>query len=141
LTAVGRGFDLSTAFETALKIRELAGLVAEAFSPADLLHGPVAALGRSGWVWLIAGGDPPNRVVSMVLERVRALSIPTVVVGPRRPRDDLHAMYVPVRQPVPDWVGAVLALLPGQAAALRLAERCGGDIDHPPGLEKVTLTP
>ena len=45
-TVVSRGISYCTAFEIALKIRELSGLLVEAYSAADLLHGPVAAIGR-----------------------------------------------------------------------------------------------
>jgi fructoselysine-6-P-deglycase FrlB-like protein len=44
---IARGVNYGTAFEIALKIRELSGAQFEAFSSADLLHGPIAAL-RSG---------------------------------------------------------------------------------------------
>ena len=47
VTVVGRGLQFPTAYETALKLRELSGIPAEAFSPPDLLHGPIAALGAS----------------------------------------------------------------------------------------------
>ena len=47
-TVVSRGINYCTAFEIALKIRELSGLLVEAYSAADLLHGPVAAIG-AGW--------------------------------------------------------------------------------------------
>ena len=43
-TVVARGVNYGTAFEIALKIRELSGLVVEAYSPADLMHGPIAAI-------------------------------------------------------------------------------------------------
>src|SRR5580765_3261795 len=46
-TVVTRGVNYGTAYEIALKIRELSGAPFEAFSSADLLHGPIAAL-RSG---------------------------------------------------------------------------------------------
>src|SRR5579884_944894 len=45
-TVVARGVNYGTAFEIALKIRELSGLVVEAYSPADLMHGPIAAVRR-----------------------------------------------------------------------------------------------
>ena len=45
-TVVARGVNYGTAFEIALKIRELSGLVVEAYSPADLMHGPIAAIRR-----------------------------------------------------------------------------------------------
>ena len=41
---IGRGANYATAFEAALKIKELAGVAAEPASPADFLHGPVAML-------------------------------------------------------------------------------------------------
>ena len=44
-TVVARGVNYGTAFEIALKIRELSGLLFEAYSAADLMHGPVAAIG------------------------------------------------------------------------------------------------
>src|SRR5262249_46468965 len=43
-TVVTRGVNYGTAFEIALKIRELSGAPFEAFSSADLLHGPIAAV-------------------------------------------------------------------------------------------------
>ena len=49
-SVVARGVNYGAAFEIALKIRELSGAQFEAFSSADLLHGPIAALkaGSSG---------------------------------------------------------------------------------------------
>ena len=47
-SVVTRGVNYGTAFEIALKIRELSGAPFEAFSSADLLHGPIAALKRGG---------------------------------------------------------------------------------------------
>ena len=47
-TVVARGINYGTAFEVALKIRELSGLLFEAWSAADLMHGPVAAI-APGW--------------------------------------------------------------------------------------------
>src|SRR5262249_3380647 len=55
LTAVGRGLHFSTACETALKVRELSGLGAEAFSLPDLMHGPIAALSSSVALWFVSG--------------------------------------------------------------------------------------
>ena len=52
LTVVARGVNYGTGFEIALKIRELSGIVTEAYSPADLMHGPVAAIGEG---WPVAG--------------------------------------------------------------------------------------
>ena len=55
----------------------------------------------------------------------------------------LHAADVgalPLARTVPEWLSPLLAVIPGQAAALRLATVRGGDVDRPAGLTKVTLT-
>src|SRR5204862_6778384 len=59
-TVVARGVNYGTAFEIALKIRELSGLVVEAYSPADLMHGPIAAI-REGWPVVVVAPTGPAR--------------------------------------------------------------------------------
>ena len=59
-TVVARGVNYGTAHEVALKIRELSGLVVEAYSPADLLHGPIAAI-RPGWPVIVVAPTGPAR--------------------------------------------------------------------------------
>ena len=132
ITTMGRGLFLSTACETALKLRELSGIPAEAFSPPDFMHGPIAALHEPAATWLVAPGSE--------LEAVAARVAPDVVVS-----DDAAALSraripVALTPELPDWVAAILAVIPGQAAGLRLAELGGGDVDRPYGLSKVTLT-
>jgi glucosamine--fructose-6-phosphate aminotransferase (isomerizing) len=139
LTVVGRGMNFSTAHEVALKLRELSGTPAEAFSPPDLLHGPIAALGVATGLWLVSagGGRQLDPELSSVL---RAHAGTSVVVS------DEGALLAPadisVRVPpgLPDWVAPFVAVVPGQAAALRLAELRQVDVDAPHGLTKVTLT-
>lgn len=140
LTAVGRGLDFSTAHETALKIRELSGTVTEAFSPADLLHGPIAALGDRGALWLVDTHDRLDATTATVLEQARRRGARTVVVSRAAPAAGDEGLHVAIPAGVPHWVAAILAVLPGQVAAFHLASRRGVDIDHPHGLSKVTLT-
>jgi glutamine---fructose-6-phosphate transaminase (isomerizing) len=140
LTAVGRGLDFSTAHETALKVRELSGTVTEAFSPADLLHGPIAALGRGGALWVVDTRSAPDETTASVLEKTVQRGIRTVVVSRQAPDSPGAPLHIPIAADVPDWVAAILAVLPGQVAALHLASRRGVDLDRPHGLTKVTLT-
>ena len=61
LTVVARGVNYGTGYEIALKIRELSGLVTEAYSPADLMHGPIAAI-QPGWPgWSSRRAGRPGR--------------------------------------------------------------------------------
>jgi glucosamine--fructose-6-phosphate aminotransferase (isomerizing) len=139
-TVVARGVNYGTAFEIALKIRELSGLVVEAYSPADLMHGPIAAI-QPGWPVVVVAPTGPARpsvedVVLPLLERqARLLAVSDVAAVLRR----AHAK-LPLVTPVPEWLSPFTAVIPGQLTAMRLAQLRGLDIDSPAGLRKVTLT-
>lgn len=139
LTVVGRGLELSTAYETALKVRELSGIPAEAFSMPDLIHGPIAALRPSGAVWLLSttGHAQPNRSELKLLSQVSGT---TVAVSDVQDLLEVADIGVKLEPGLPEWVAPLLAVVPGQAAALRLGELHGVDLDRPGGLTKVTLT-
>jgi glutamine---fructose-6-phosphate transaminase (isomerizing) len=140
LTAVGRGLDYATAFETALKIRELSGRTAEAFSPPDLMHGPVAAIGGSTALWVASSGPDTGPETLDLLQRVSVRAGLTVAVSAEPRILALADIAVPIPEWRPAWVGAIVAVVPAQAAALRLAELGGVDVDAPYGLSKLTMT-
>ena len=48
---------------------------------------------------------------------------------------------LPLVPGVPEWLSPLVAVVPGQLAAIRLARLRGSDLDRPLGLSKVTLTP
>jgi glucosamine--fructose-6-phosphate aminotransferase (isomerizing) len=139
-TVVGRGVNYGTAFEIALKIRELSGLVVEAYSPADLMHGPIAAI-SPGWPVVLVAPTGPARpsvedVVLPLRERgARLLAVSDVDAVLRRAQTRL-----PLVPRVPEWLSPLTAVIPGQVTALRLAQLRGRDLDSPVGLHKVTLT-
>ena len=137
---VARGINLGTAFEIALKIRELSGVPFEPFSSADLLHGPIAALLPGRPVLVVAPSGVALDSVRASIARLRERG--AAVVGISDDEDVLAAADVrlPLVRAVPEWLSPLLAVIPGQAAALRLATIRGGDVDHPAGLTKVTLT-
>lgn len=138
ITVCGRGLAFATAFETALKLRELSGIPAEAFSPPDLIHGPIAALGKDTAVWAIQASHDPSEAALLAppLERAGV----GVVVGHDSGLLEAADVSTPLPADAPEWLGAMLATVVGQAAALRLAELRGVDVDRPHGLTKITLT-
>ena len=139
-TVVARGVNYGTAFEIALKIRELSGLVVEAYSPADLMHGPIAAI-RPGWpVVVVAPTGPAHASVAEVLpaleeRRARLLAVSDVDALLERAQTPL-----PLVLGVPEWLSPLVAVVPGQVAAMRIALLRGLDVDSPAGLRKITLT-
>jgi glucosamine--fructose-6-phosphate aminotransferase (isomerizing) len=137
---VARGFNHATAFEVALKVTELTGTLASPFSGADLLHGPIGAIGAGFPVVLVA---PSGAVLPQLLEvqaalrqrgaRVLAIAEDATVLAGAAERLALPAG-------VPEWLSPLVAVAPGQVLAMELARLRGLDLDHPSGLSKVTST-
>jgi glucosamine--fructose-6-phosphate aminotransferase (isomerizing) len=136
LTVVGRGPHYATAFEAALKLRELAGVVAEPFSPADLLHGPIAVVGRDQPLLAIAPAGPTEGSMREVITAARERGAQVAAIGHDPTLGDPFLGLVDV----PEWLGPVVAIVPAQVLAVGLAERRGVDVDSPFGLRKITLT-
>ena len=136
LTVVGRGAHYATAFEAALKVRELAGIVAEAYSPADLLHGPIATAGPGQPLLAIAPAGPTEGSMRELVAAARERGARVAAIGHDPALGDPCLELVDV----PEWLGPVVAIVPAQLLAVGLAVRRGVDVDAPFGLSKITLT-
>ncbi len=137
---LGRGYNYATAFEIALKLKELTYIVAEPYSSADFRHGPVAIVERGFPAVIVA---PHGVVYPDVLELARDLSARQaeliVISGQNEP---LGLARTPLRLPVilPEWLSPFTCVVPGQLLALHITLAKGYDPDHPRGLTKVTET-
>ena len=139
-SVIARGVNYGTAFEIALKIRELSGAQFEAFSSADLLHGPIAAL-RAGRPAIVIA--PSGRTLESMLaavDKVRERGSEVIAIS-----DDSGFLgdadtALPLVPEVPEWLSPFVTVVPGQVAAIRLALLNGADVDSPTGLTKITLT-
>ena len=141
--AVGRGLHLGTAHEMALKLTELTGMLVAPYSPADLMHGPVAAVGADVPVVAIAPDEPATASVLEVVPELQRRGAPVVLVGPEDrtpPAGDLLRGDVPTAAAGRDWLTPVITVVAGQLLAWRTAELRGRDVDQPGDLSKVTLT-
>jgi glutamine---fructose-6-phosphate transaminase (isomerizing) len=139
-TVVTRGINYCTAFEIALKIRELSGLLFEAYSAADLLHGPVAAIGEGWPVIAVAPTGPALAELRQAVAEIARRGARIVAVSDDPALCAASAVALPLVPGVPEWLSPLVAVVPGQLAAMRLATLRGIDIDNPLGLQKVTLT-
>ena len=139
-TVVARGINYCTSYEVALKIRELSGLLFEAYSAADLMHGPVAAIGRGWPVIAVAPSGPALAAMEAAIADVSRRGARLVVVSDERRVLDHGEVGLPLVAGVPEWLSPLVAVVPGQLAAMRLAELRGVDLDNPLGLSKITLT-
>lgn len=137
---IARGVNYGTSFEIALKIRELSGLLFEAYSAADLMHGPVAAI-APGWpVVAVAPTGPARWSVEEALRDVAARGARPIVIADDEGVLRRGEIALSLEPGVPEWLSPLLAVVPGQIVALRLARLRGIDVDHPLGLSKITLT-
>lgn len=137
---VGRGVNYGTAFEIALKVEELTGILAEPFSSADFLHGPIAAVEAHTPVVLVApSGAAFDSVVGLLptLHRRRA---PVILITDDVGAPDHGDLLLPLPPGVPEWLSPLTAVIPGQVLAVELALARGLDPDAPRGLSKVTRT-
>ena len=136
LYVVGRGPGLGVAAETALKLKETSGVLAEALSAAEIQHGPKAVIGP-GFLILAYGLDDPGGEDLRAFATDLAGAGARVMVASHAPAvpDALHLPLPPPLHPLLDPIVALLAFYP---LAEALARNRGRDPDRPPGLLKVT---
>jgi glutamine---fructose-6-phosphate transaminase (isomerizing) len=139
-TVVARGVNYGTAFEIALKIRELSGAPFEPFSSADLLHGPIAALQADRPVLVVAPSGPALESLRGFVGKLHELGLAIVGISDDDAVLAASETALPLVRRVPEWLSPLVTVVPGQIAAVRLAMLAGADVDHPAGLTKVTLT-
>jgi glucosamine--fructose-6-phosphate aminotransferase (isomerizing) len=135
---LGRGFNLATALEWALKLKELTYVRAHAYSTADFQHGPVASLERGGHVLAIAGRGAMIDELWAVLERLRAERDAELVAISSEAIEGVDRL--PHADDLPEWLSPITAILPAQLFCYHLAREKGIDWETPRGLNKVTLT-
>ncbi|WP_347343568.1 SIS domain-containing protein [Jatrophihabitans telluris] len=140
LVTTARGYSYPTAREAALKLMETSYLSAQAFSGADLLHGPMAMIDADLPVIAVKTPGRGGAAMAAVIERMRERRADLVVVG-EQPGDGQPAIVLPVQTAgVSEDLHPLLEILPLQQLALHLALQRGGDPDAPRGLSKVTET-
>jgi glucosamine--fructose-6-phosphate aminotransferase (isomerizing) len=140
LVVLGRGFNYATAFELALKLKETSYLVAEPYSFADLLHGPVAMIDGGFTVVLVAPSGRTLAEIPALLSLLEAREARVLALSDSP--DVLARVGCAIALPagVPEWLSPIVSIVPGQLFAGALALSAGHDPDKPRGLSKVTMT-
>jgi glucosamine--fructose-6-phosphate aminotransferase (isomerizing) len=137
---IGRGYQYCTAFEIALKIKELAGVEAEPYSTADFQHGP-KAMAEAGMPAIFITVGPTFRSETAALaDAVRGQGARVVLIGDMENGAQAGDSKIPVALGEPEWLTPIAAVIPGQLLALHLARARGLDPDAPRHIRKVTLT-
>jgi glutamine---fructose-6-phosphate transaminase (isomerizing) len=135
LFVLGRGLGLGVAQEAALKLKETCGLHAEAFSSAEVRHGPMALMQDGLPVLLLSQDDETRQGVEALARELSAGGVNLLLAGP-----SLSAVRTLPIIPAPAVVAPLLLVQTFYRWAATLAVARGFDPDHPPHLRKVTET-
>jgi glucosamine--fructose-6-phosphate aminotransferase (isomerizing) len=137
---IGRGLNYANAFEFSLKLMETCYVVAERFSSADLLHGPIALVEQGFPVFTFAPTGPTWKSIREVLEKLRKVGAEIVAVTDSGNREVETCATKVIRLPrrLKESLTPIPYIVPCQLFAAYLAEQKGLDPDRPRTLNKVT---
>lgn len=137
---IARGMDLATAYESALKMRELARLTTVAFSAADFRHGSQATADFAVPVAVFMPRGPTFDDLASLTNQLEAAGVHQLIISDDDGARRATSAFLPTAR-VPTWLTPLVSILPAQQLAQAWAIRRGIDPDRPPGLtEKVVRT-
>jgi len=138
---LGRGYNYATAFEWALKLKELTYVEAEPYSSADFQHGPIAMVERGFPVMIVA---PQGKVFASMLDMMahlrRDFLADLLVISNAKKALSLAQVPFSIPAEVPEWLTPLVSILPAQLLAYHLTLIKGFDADQPRSIRKVTET-
>ena len=137
---IGRGFNYATAFELALKMKELTYTIAEPYSSADFMHGPLALIEHGFPAIVIAPSGILLPEMQSFIRTLREREAEVIAISDDAATLALARVPVALPRSVPEWLSPLLTIIPGQLFAMHLANVRDYDPDHPRGLRKVTET-
>ncbi len=149
---IGRGLNYANSFEFALKLMETCYVVAERFSSADLLHGPIAMVEASFPAFLFGPLGVTWPATAQLLQKLQVIGAQTLVItdvsnaalpmaGPTQRTIIIPASLSCADSQLPEDIWTPIPyIIPGQLFAASLAEIRGINPDQPRTLSKVTQT-
>ncbi|MBI5352061.1 MAG: SIS domain-containing protein [Chloroflexi bacterium] len=138
---LGRGFNYATAFEWALKLKELTYVKAEPYSSADFAHGPIAMIENGFPIMAVAPKGKVFDSMYQMLKRLREeFSAELVVISNDKKALALAQMPLTIPADVPEWLSPLVSILPAQLFAYHLTLAKGYNAENPRSIHKVTKT-
>ena len=138
---LGRGFNYATAFEWSLKLKELTYVVAQPYSSADFLHGPIALVSSGFPIFAVVPRGGVFEDMAHLLKRLKETNRADLFILSEN-QDLLKIADCPLSLPtgIPEWLSPLVTIIPAQLFSYHLTLVKGIDPDTPRGLTKVTLT-
>jgi glucosamine--fructose-6-phosphate aminotransferase (isomerizing) len=136
---VARGAALPVAAELALKLEEVPGLLANAQSAAELLHGPIVMASRDMPAIVLAGDRHSRASVRGAMARLHAAGAPILLLSSGS-ETEYGAEVICVPEAGHELLQPLVSLYALYPALAQLARQRGRDPDRPPHLEKSIRT-
>lgn len=136
LLVLGRGPGFAVALEAALKLKEVCSIQAEAFTEAEVRHGPMALIDEELPLLVFAPRGPAQARLVRLAKEFRLLGAQVLLVGP----PSLRGADLVVPEAPHELLDPLCQIQTFYLAAAALAEARGLDPDAPRGLAKVTRT-
>jgi glucosamine--fructose-6-phosphate aminotransferase (isomerizing) len=140
LYVIGRGLGLGAAQEVALKCKETCGLHAEAFSSAEVRHGPFTLLGPGFPAMFLAQNDATRPGIESVAGELARRGVPVILAGAAVQAAIGDGLTLLPTLDVAAALGPILHVQSAYRLIASLAVQRGFDPDHPAHLRKVTET-
>ncbi|NML33200.1 SIS domain-containing protein [Paraburkholderia sp. G-4-1-8] len=136
MIVIGRGLGLAIAQEAALKLKETSGIQAEAFSSAEVRHGPMELIDRDYPLLVFAPRGPEQAGLLQLAHDMRARGARVLLAAP----DDIEEASLPLVSTAHAALDPIAAILSFYVMAADLAAARGRNPDAPRHLNKVTET-
>ena len=138
---LGRGYNYATAFEWALKLKELTYVEAEPYSSADFQHGPIAMV-ESGFpvMAVVPEGKVFDSMMSLLAPLRNEHKAELVVISDSKEALALAQSPIPLPLNMPEWLTPLVSIIPAQLFSYHLAAVKGYDTEKPRSILKVTKT-
>jgi glucosamine--fructose-6-phosphate aminotransferase (isomerizing) len=134
---LGRGINMPTAYEGALKLKEISYIHAEGYPAGEMKHGPIALFDEDMPVILIAPTDPWYEKMISQIEQTKSRGAPAIVLATDGDQliEDMadEVIWVPE---TPWMLSPAIAVIPLQMLAYHIAAMRGLDVDQPRNLAK-----
>ncbi|HEY57825.1 MAG TPA: glutamine--fructose-6-phosphate transaminase (isomerizing) [Anaerolineae bacterium] len=134
---LGRGINMATAYEGALKLKEISYIHAEGYPAGEMKHGPIALIDEEMPVVAIAPKDPWYEKMVSQIEQAKSRGGKVIAVttegDERIPEIADDVLWIPA---TPWLLTPVTAIIPLQLFAYHIAAMLGLDVDQPRNLAK-----
>ena len=138
---LGRGYHYATAREWALKLKELSYTLADPYSSADFIHGPLALIEAGFPTFAVAVRGDAMADMEAVIDRLGGELDARLLIA----SDDVAlrakgTWSLALPTDLPEWLMPIVSIVPGQLHAMHVTIAKGGDPEQPRSIRKVTLT-